>query len=140
MRQIVDNNVRCVNPNERLNLIIYYKSQTVTSLLTKNNQSPPLDDLQKTNLVYELNCKNGDCEHHGTSYTGVTQTTLSRRLTVHKAQGAPRDHLFHQHNLHITRDALVNNTKIILTENDTNRLLISEALMIQNKNVTDTFR
>ena len=39
MRQIVYNNVRCVNPKERLKLIIYYKSQTVTSLVYSNNDS-----------------------------------------------------------------------------------------------------
>ena len=29
----------------------------------------------------------------GTSYIGVTQTSLTRRLTMHKAQGVPREHL-----------------------------------------------
>ena len=99
----------------------------------KNDQSPPLDDLQRTNLVYEFKCKQGDCEHLNISYIGVTRTTLSRRLTMHKSSGAPKDHYNNKHNAGLSREALVNSTKIIRQENDPVRLMIFEALLIHIK-------
>ena len=100
----------------------------------KNDQSPPCDDLQKTNLVYEFTCPEDGCEHLRNSYIGVTQTSLSRRLTMHKASGAPKMHLNGSHNKPLTRETLVQNTKILRQENDPHRLLVMEALMIQQKN------
>ena len=134
LKQIVYSNVQCINPNDKLKLMIYYKNPTVKTILTKNDQSPSPSDLQKTNLVYEYTCKIGDCERLQSSYIGVTQTTLSRRLTMHKGSGAIKDHMERCHNLPLTRDALVNNTKILRTNNDTSRLLITEALLIHAKN------
>ena len=93
--------------------MIYYKNPTVKTLLTKNDQSPSPSDLQKSNLFYECICKIGDCESLLSSYIGVTQTTLSGRLTIHKGSGAIKDHMERYHNLLLTKDALFNNTNIL---------------------------
>ena len=135
IRQIIRNNVRCIKPNDTLKLVIYSKNTTIKGLVSKNNQSPPPSDLQKTNVVYEFKCQTGECEHLNNSYIGVTTTSLSRRLTMHKGPGggAPKSHHENIHNLPITRNILVNNTKILRGENDNNRLMIIEALLIQSK-------
>lgn len=136
MQSIIANNVRCTNPRDRIKLIIYYKSQTVTSLVMRNNQAPPIPQLQQTNLIYEFKCTQGDCEHlPNASYVGLTTTTLSRRLTMHLQSGAPKDHTCKKHvQTSFNRELMVQNTKIIRKENDFSRLQRYEALLIQQKN------
>ena len=41
MNDIIGKNVKCVNDNDRLKLVIYYKSMTTKSLVMKNNQNTP---------------------------------------------------------------------------------------------------
>ena len=61
----------------------------------------------------------------------MTSTTLSRRLTMHLNNGAPFQHYLKKHNENLTREILVNNTKIIFRSSDINRLSIAEALLIK---------
>ena len=133
IKNIVFNSIKCINRRDKVELIIYYKSPKLTSLVTRNDQSPKLEDLQKANLIYEFKCNSGDCEHLSNSYVTQTQTSLSRRLTIHKSSGAPKKHLNEHHNAPLTRELLVQNTKIIRTEKDPYRLQICEALLIQTK-------
>ena len=101
----------------RLKFIIYYRNSTIISLITNNDQSPPCDDLQKTNLVYEFTCPEDGCEHVRNSYIGVTQTSLSRKMTMRKALGGPMMHLNESHNKPLTCKTPVQNTKIIHQKN-----------------------
>ena len=134
MKNIVYSNVKCKNPNDSLKMIIYYKSATVKSLASRNNNSPPIPPLQQTDLIYEFTCKKDECEHlPNNSYVGMTTTTLSRRLTMHLNSGGPKTHLNTTHNENLTRINLENDTKIIRKEPDHNRLKILEALIIQEK-------
>ena len=133
INQIVQNNVNCVHPGHKLKLIIYYKSATNSSLFMKNAQSPPVDDLQKINLVCGYRCSLGDCEHLNNSYIVITRTILSRRLTMYKSNGVPKDHLNNHHGAHLTRDHLLSNTNVRRRENDQYRLMIFEALFIYSK-------
>ena len=71
------------------------------------------------------------CELHNQTYIGLTTTTLSRRLTMHLSNGGPKQHTQNSHNINLTRQSLVNNTKIICTNNDPYRLSIIEALYIR---------
>ena len=56
---------------------------------------------------------------------------ISRRLTMHLQSGAIHLHTTDIHGLTLTRETLVNNTKILRTETDYYRLNITEALLIQ---------
>ena len=68
------------------------------------------------------------------SYVGMTQTTLSRRITTHLYSGAPKKHTAEKHtNTNFDRDMMVENTKILRKENDYRRLQIYEALIIHEK-------
>ena len=78
----------------------------------------------------------GDCEHRNNIYLGMTTRTLSRRLTMHLASGGPKQLALDNYNLPLTRADLVNNTKILLTEFNHNKLSITEALSIYTKNAT----
>ena len=92
----------------------------------KNNQSPPLPLMQQTNVVYEYKCNQDDCAHlPQNSYVGLTTTSLSRRITMHLRNGAPKLHAeaSHPHPEHpnvrsLTREMMVNNTKVIRRKNN----------------------
>ena len=101
----------------------------------RNNQAPAFPLLQQTNLIYEYKCVQDECEHlPEVSYVGLTTTTLSRRITMHLGSGAPKSHTECSHpQLSLSRNAMVENTKIIRKENDMRRLQIYEALIIQEK-------
>ena len=55
---------------------------------------------------------------------------------MHKASGAPKMHFNGSHNRPLTHETLVQNTKILLQENVPLRLLVIEALMIQQKKLS----
>ena len=136
MQSIISNYVHCKNPLDKIKLVIYYKSPTVTSLVMRNNQAPATPELQQNNLIYEYNCTSGECVHlSNASYVGLTTTTLSRRITMHLQSGGPKDHACKKHQPSpLTRAKMVDNTKIIRRENDFSRLQRFEALYIQQKN------
>ena len=56
------------------------------------------------------------------SCIGMTTTTLSLRLTMHLASGGPKQHALTNHHMPLTREELVNNTKIIFRESNNNKL------------------
>ena len=67
-------------------------------------------------------------------YVGLTQTTLSRRLTYHGQEGGIFSHFEKCHNSKPTREQLTGNTVVIGRAPDRNRLAIKEALHILNLN------
>ena len=101
-------------------------------MVIKNNPNPVVDPLKSTNVVYEFKCPMPQCRV--ANYIGKTTTTLSRRLTMHKQQGNIRNHFLDSHGYPPTREQLVENTNIILKEENPSKLLISEALLILQKN------
>ena len=135
LKEIVYNNVKCTRETDKLKLTIYYKSNAVKSIVSKNNRNTPPAPLQQCNLVYEFKCNQDGREHlPNSSYIGFTTTSLSRRLTMHLASGAIKDHCNQSHGCIITREQIVANTKIIRKEQDENRLQITEAILIQSWN------
>ena len=112
-------------------IITYYHYNTITKLITRNNQGPPTPPLKKTNFIYQYQCLHGDCEHRNNIYIRMSTTTLSWRLTMHFLSGSPKQHALANHNLPLTKEDLINNTKILLTEFNHNKLSITEALLIQ---------
>ena len=72
--------------------------------------------------------------HWPQELTAAATTSLSRHLTIHKFDGAPKAHVYTVHNLQISRDTLAENTKILRVINDAYRLQILEALLIHQRN------
>ena len=136
IKEIINNNVKVINPNDRLQLIIYYTSTKTRNLIMKNNLSPKLRDLARTNLIYDFTCKTGECKHLPTlkvRYSGLTTCTLSRRLSLHIQNGAIRKHYESSHNRNITRSEIVAMTKARYYQRDVRKLEILEALIIQSE-------
>ena len=77
-------NILPTDPNKKIKLIIYYNKFKTSNLVIKNNSSPSIGVLQKTNVIYQFKCPLGDCiSDNNNIYFGWTSTTLLRRLTMH---------------------------------------------------------
>ena len=132
LKEIVVRNVSCVNDNDELKLIIYYKNKRVNQLIINNNPTKKTDSLQQTNVIYEFSCPKEDCKLlQNIKYIGMSSTTLSRRLTCHLSSGGPKQHMEHFHHECITRPITTDNTKILRRFNDPVRLGIAEALFME---------
>ena len=129
MRDIILKNVHPSNPDEKIKLIIYYKSMKTSHLLLRNRPAQDKSSLQQDHVIYRHTCNNVDCGPH--SYIGMTRTRLTRRLTLHLQNGTIKNHYkapFHQD---LTRQDLDNNTIILDRETDHRRLAYLESIYIQ---------
>ena len=64
----------------------------------------------------------------------MTQTTLSRRLTMHLQTGSIKQHHLISHETNLDRQSLVNNTSILTKASNKQELAIKEAILILNRN------
>ena len=134
LKSIISRNVKCVIPEDRVNVIVYYRNIKSANMIMKNNLHASGNKLKKTNVIYEFKCPCEDCTlPPNSSYIGYTQCTLSRRLTNHLQSGAIASHFMDVHNRKISRTCIVENTNILRKINDFNRLTIGEALLIKLK-------
>ena len=127
MTDIVTRGVIPTNPNDQVQLIIFYKNKKTSNLFMKNNTTQTHDDLKRTSVIYEYSCNLGDCKLRNFSYIGMTVCTLSRRLSYHLQNGTIKQHTLTAHKTQLTRDMLVQNTKIIDTDQDPRRLPFKES-------------
>ena len=133
LQDTISDCVRCTNPNDRINLRIYYKNKKTRELVMRNNTLSDGNKLKRSNVVYQFTCPHEDCRLHSASYIGSTTTTLTRRLTMHLREGSPKEHMHQNHDTLLTRTQLVNNTRIIAASDNPVRLRILEALHIREK-------
>ena len=134
LRKIIKDNVNMKNHRDKLQLIIYYRSTKTRDLVMKNNLTPKVRDLARTNLIYDFQCSIDECAHQIRSevtYSGLTTCTLSRRLTYHLQNGAIKNHVLTAHGRKITRKEIVEMTTARYYQNDYQRLEILEALIIR---------
>ena len=137
IKKIINENVTCKTLQDKLNLIFYYKNLKSHNLVMRNNPDPPPKTLQQTNVVYEYSCRICEDQHgKAAQYVGMTQTSLSRRLTLHLSSGAIKDHCMQNHQTVIDRKSLEDNTIVIEKANYRNTLAIKEAIIIQTNNPT----
>ena len=119
----------CTDDNEKLELVIYYKSKLTSQLIMTNNNEKK-NKLNSTNVGYQFICLTDDCMLRKMNYIGST-TTLSRRLTMHLTNRALREHQIETHHSNLTSKHIVNNASILRKQNDINHLLINEAILIK---------
>ena len=131
LQQIIKKNVSPANSEDRIKLIIYYRTRRASNLVMKNNEHQE-GKLKATNVIYAFKCTYGDCEPRPNAmYIGHTTTSLSRRLTCHLQSGAPLQHMRDEHSRTLTRADLTENTKILARENNRRKLQITEAVLIR---------
>ncbi|XP_045116825.1 uncharacterized protein LOC123507729 [Portunus trituberculatus] len=134
LKKIIHNNVKTVDPNFQIKLIIYYKSKRTSSLVLKNNCHPPTTALQEVNVVYQYTCNHGDCSRRPSTYIGSTITTLSKRITAHLQDSAIKKHHVTNHaDINFTRKIVEENTVTLHKEPNKARLRMTEAVYIHTK-------
>ena len=134
MRQIVKKKVTPTDPNKKLLFTIYYKNKKTSDLLLRNSPKIEKKEIQKSNVIYRYTCSRGICEALPSTYIGMTTMKLTRRLSYHLNNGAPKNHAQKMHKVKLERAHLNENTEIIATCNDNRRLAIIEALYIKELN------
>ena len=86
LKTLIHRNILPTDPNKKIKLITYYNKFKTSNLVIRNNSSPSIGVLQKTNVIYKFKCPLGDCisdnNNNNNIYVGLTSTTLSRRLTI----------------------------------------------------------
>ena len=132
IKDIIRNNSKPIDLDQHLNIIFYYKKPRCSNLIMKNNLAIKSTPLQKTNVIYSFSCPSPHCK--ADQYIGLTQTTLSRRLTMHAQAGSILQHFKTKHKTKPTRQQLVDNTKILAKAESRYKLAIKEALLILKKN------
>ena len=83
LKTLIHRNILPTDPNKKINLILYYNKFKSSNFVIKNNSSPSIWVLQKTNVIYQFEYPLGDCIFENNIYVGLISTTLSRRLTMH---------------------------------------------------------
>ena len=134
----IHRNILPTDPNKRIKLIIYYNKFKTSNLVIKNNSSPSIGVLQKTNVIYQSKCPLGDCiSDNNNIYVGLTSTTLSRRLTMHLSDISSIIQHLKKHSCLTTElwKILTDNT-ILEHQNNKQKLQILEALHIRNMQMT----
>jgi len=130
IKKIIKKNVKPNDDENKLCIRIFYKNKRTSNLILKNNCHPtPTNSLKKSHLIYEFKCSIDECAHQINSYIGMTTTSLSRRLTMHKGDGAIKKHIL-EHNIPITRQLLTDNTKILYENNNYFNLRLAESIFI----------
>ena len=133
IRSIIHNNVSPVNTDTKIRVIIFYNTRKTANLIMKNSCLPPTNPLQEVNVVYQHTCTVGDCSHLNSRYIGFTSTTLSKRITAHLQDGAIQRHYMNEHGLNLKRHHMESNTTILVKENDTRKLRMTEAVYIHTE-------
>ena len=130
LRTIIQEQVKPVNINSKINLVIYYKNRKSANLIMKNSPTSNSDMLKKRNVVYAYTCPHERCSQQ---YIGMTTMRLSKRISCHAQEGAIYNHTRSNHNAKIKREEIIKNIKIIDTNSDSKRLRYLEALHILEK-------
>lgn len=134
IKDIVKKNVCTINPEEVLDVVIYYKNLKTKNLIMKNDLKPTPDKMLRNWSVYKYKCHVEDCELRNPTYIGQTRNTIRKRLSQHCNDGAIKEHLQYKHNLQPNQKDLEENTSPIKQFLDLRRLKIYEALLILHEN------
>ena len=130
LKDIIKLNVKPINNQEELDVIVYYKNLKTRDLIMKNNSCASQDKLSKSWAVYKFKCPNEDCELLNPFYIGQTRNTVKRRLEQHQKDGAIKEHMEKKHNTSIQTQDLENNTLPVISFQDLKRMTIYETLLI----------
>ena len=135
LKTLIHKNILPTDPNKKIKLVIYCNKFKTSNLVIRNNSSPSIGVLQKTNVIYKFKCPLGDCiSDNNNIYVGLTSTTLSRRLTMHLSDTSSIAQHLKKHSCPTAqlRKILTDNTTILEHQNNKQKLQILEALHIRN--------
>ena len=61
LKALIHRNILPTDPNKKIKLIIYYNKFIASNLVIRNNSTPSIGALQKTNVIYQFKCPLGYC-------------------------------------------------------------------------------
>ena len=133
-QKIIKDNVQCKSSKTSLNLIIYYKNAKTKSMVMRNNLTRKKNrrEIDQTNVIYEFKCPHDECIRQPVNnvYIGFTTCTVSRRLSLHLQNGAIKSHSISIHKEKMSRETIVENTKVKYREQNQLRLEVLESILI----------
>ena len=135
LKTLIHKSILPTDPNKKIKLVIYYNKFKTSNLVIRNNSSPSIGVLQKTNVIYKFKCPLGDCiSDNNNIYVGLTSTSLSRRLTMHLSDTSSIAQHLKKHSCPTAQlqKILTDNTTILEHQNNKQKLQILEALHIRN--------
>ena len=138
LKTLIHWNILPTDPNKKIKLIIYYNKFKTSNLVIRNNSSPLIGVLQKTNIIYKFKCPLGDCiSDNNNIYVGLTLITLSRRITKQLSDTSSIAQDLKKHSCPTIQlwKILTNNT-ILEHQNNKQKLQILKALHIRNMQPT----
>ena len=116
----------------KIQVLIYYKSKKTSNILMNNNLSKiALPDRDRSHVVYEFNCSEGECSSSNNSYIGMTNCSLSERLGAHRYKGSIFEHYRRVHNKSPNVADLINSSNILYFCDNRKNLPVYEALFIK---------
>ena len=130
LQDIVKRGITPIEENTSIYLNIYYKNCQTSNLIIRNNLHKKERPIDRCNVVYRYTCQVANCTSQNNTYIGHTTTSLSRRLTMHLQAGSIKSHTQEKHDSPLTREMLVDNTKIIDSVPNLRKLKYLEAIYI----------
>lgn len=132
LRKIIMNNIEPKETKAKINVITYYKTNTIKNLVIQNNPKKVTLD-QTNNVVYQYTCPEVGCSSNKQQYIGYTTNTIRKRMTQHSYNGAIRKHHEEKHNIKIQYPNIIKNIEVLEKCNKQEDLLILEALHIKSR-------
>ena len=132
LKTLIHRNILPTDPYKKMKLIYYNKFKT-SNLVIRNNSSPSIRVLQKTNVIYQFKCPLGDwISDNNNIYVSSTSTPLSRRHTMLLSNTSSIAQHLKKHSCPTAqlRKILTDNTTISEHQNNKQKLQILEALYI----------
>ena len=99
--------------------------------MNNNLSKIALPDRDRSHVVYEFNCSEGECSSSNNSYIGMTNCSLSERLGAHRYKGSIFEHYRRVHNKSPNVADLINSSKILYFCDNRKNLPVYEALFIK---------
>ena len=132
LSSIIDKNVKPTNEDDKLKLIVYYKTRKLRELFIRNKPISPKTIANRHHVVYAYSCNLEGC-NASPKYIGYTTCTVDERFKMHAQNGSIKKHLVENHGMTRTpKNDLVSSTKILGSSNNKGRLRMLEAIMIKD--------
>ena len=98
LNSIISKNVKPSNDNDKLKLVIYYKTRKLKELFIKNKPTTSKSIANRHHVVYAYSCTLEGC-NASPKYIGYTTCTIDERFRMHAQNGSIKKHLLETHNM-----------------------------------------
>ena len=130
LHSLIDNHVKPVNTNYKINLFIYYKNLKLQNLFIRNKRSS-LEVSGQHHVVYSFKCTEQGCNSLQ-NYIGYTTCTVGERFGMHAQTGSIKRHLNEKHNIRLNKNEMICNVEILGKNNNFGYLRMLEAILIKD--------